>query len=79
MAPMCATRPPKGKRGAPVESADVEDDKYPDGQTAARAIHTLRHVRVDDVLKDEAGPAHRVVIEFVVCGRTVTHTIRPVR
>jgi arylsulfatase A-like enzyme len=38
------TRPPKGKRGAPVESADVEDDKYPDGQTAARAIHTLRRL-----------------------------------
>jgi arylsulfatase A-like enzyme len=36
---------PKALRGPPYESADVPDDRYPDAQTAAQAIATLRRLK----------------------------------
>jgi arylsulfatase A-like enzyme len=40
--------PPKGKRGPPVEAADVDDDAYPDGQTATRAVEYLQKLKDAD-------------------------------
>ena len=39
------TNPPKGKRGPPFEAADVEDNQYPDGVTADKAIEKLQQLK----------------------------------
>lgn len=36
---------PKQLRAAPFEAADEPDDSYPDGQTAAKAVETLRRLK----------------------------------
>jgi arylsulfatase A-like enzyme len=38
---------PKQLRAAPFEAADESDDVYPDGQTAVKAIETLRRLKAD--------------------------------
>ena len=38
---------PKQLRAAPFEAADEPDDSYPDGQTAVKAIKTLRDLKAD--------------------------------
>jgi iduronate 2-sulfatase len=37
--------PPLGKRGPPIEAADVDDNQYPDGQTCDRALEYLNKLK----------------------------------